>query len=77
MTTKNNRISYLPSEGFTFDPSNPKYWDKKSLDKEIERTYEICHGCRMCFKYCDTFPILFNFLDKQYDGDVKKISKSS
>ena len=75
MTTKNNRISYLPTEGYTFDPSNPKYWEKKSLDKEIERTYEICHGCRMCFKYCDTFPILFNFLDKQYDGDVKKVTE--
>ena len=75
MTTKNNRISYLPTEGYTFDPSTPKYWDKKSLDKEIKRTYEICHGCRMCFKYCDTFPILFNFLDKQYDGDVKKVKE--
>ena len=36
MSIKNNRISYLPTEGCTYDPSDPKYWDKKSLDMEIE-----------------------------------------
>lgn len=73
MEEKTSRISYLPTDGFTFDSSDSKYWDEKALDKEIVRTFEICHGCRMCFKYCESFPKLFNFLDKKYDGDVKKI----
>ncbi len=73
MTDNQTRISYLPTDGITYDPSDSKYWDKKSLDKEIERTFEICHGCRMCFKYCDSFPTLFKFLDERYNGDVKKI----
>ena len=68
-----SRISYLPTEGLTYDPSDSKYWNENELQKEIERTFEICHGCRMCFKYCDSFPTLFNFLDKKYEGDVKKI----
>jgi len=68
-----DRISYLPTDGLTYNPSDTKYWNEDALNKEIERTFEICHGCRMCFKYCDSFPKLFNFLDKQYDGDVKKI----
>ena len=73
MTDNQTRISYLPTDGITYDPSDSKYWNKKALDKEIERTFEICHGCRMCFKYCDSFPTLFKFLDEQYNGDVKKI----
>jgi len=73
MEESNSRISYLPTDGLTYDPSDSKYWDQEALDKEIERTFEICHGCRMCFKYCDSFPNLFNLLDNKYNGDVKKI----
>ena len=42
-----SRISYLPTDSLTYDPSDSKYWDKDELEKEIERTFEICHGCRM------------------------------
>ena len=73
MEESNSRISYLPTDGLTYDPSDSKYWSQEALDKEIERTFEICHGCRMCFKYCESFPNLFNFLDNKYNGDVKKI----
>ena len=73
MEESHSRISYLPTDGLTYDPSDSKYWDQEALDKEIERTFEICHGCRMCFKYCDSFPNLFNLLDNKYNGDVKKI----
>jgi len=74
MEESNSRISYLPSDGLSYDPSDSKYWDRNALDKEIERTFEICHGCRMCFKYCDSFPNLFNLLDNKYDGEVKKLN---
>ena len=36
---------------------------------------EVCNGCRMCFKFCDSFPDLFKFLDDDYDGDVTKITE--
>ena len=67
-------IAYAPSEGLSYDPSEAVYWDKKGLEKEIERTFEICHGCRLCFKYCDSFPSLFSFIDDNHDGDVRKIT---
>ncbi|MEQ9503968.1 MAG: heterodisulfide reductase-related iron-sulfur binding cluster [Deltaproteobacteria bacterium] len=67
-------ISYSPTEGLTYDPSEEKYWDPLMLDMEVRRTFEICHGCRMCFKYCDSFPILFKALDDQYDGDVRALN---
>ncbi len=41
---------------------------------EIERAFEICHGCRLCFKFCDTFPSLFSLLDKKYDGNFRRIT---
>jgi glycerol-3-phosphate dehydrogenase subunit C len=69
-------ISYSPTDGLSYDPSEPVYWDGGALAKEIERTFEICHGCRMCFKYCDSFPSLFSFIDDRHDGDVRKITEA-
>jgi len=74
MTENSNRISYLPTAGCTYDPKNPIYWEGQALQSEVTRAFEICHGCRMCFKYCDSFPILFDLLDKKYDGDVHQIT---
>ena len=68
------RISYLPTEGLTYDPSSELYWDESALQQEITRVFEICHGCRMCFKYCDSFPDLFALLDDRYDGDVRQVT---
>jgi glycerol-3-phosphate dehydrogenase subunit C len=68
------RISYQPTDGLTYDPDDPTYWEPEALQKEVTRAFEICHGCRMCFKYCDSFPSLFNFLDEKYDGDVRRLT---
>ncbi len=70
------RISYLPTDGLSYDPEDPQYWDEKALEKEVQRAFEICHGCRMCFKYCDSFPQLFKLLDQKYEGDVHQVTKS-
>ena len=69
-------ISYKPTDGLSYDPSEPKYWDRAGLDEEVTRAFEICHGCRMCFKFCDAFPDLFALIDKQHDGDVTKLSRA-
>jgi len=67
-------ISHTPTSGLSYDPNDPTYWSKEGLDKELERAFEICNGCRMCFKYCDTFPDLFKLLDDEHDGDVTKLT---
>lgn len=69
-----DHIPYKPTAGLTYDPSDPVYWDTDALQAEIDRTFEICHGCRMCFKYCDSFPSLFSFLDERHDGDVRAVT---
>lgn len=67
-------ISYQPTDGLTYDPEDPRYWEDDALDKEVQRVFEICHGCRMCFKFCDSFPTLFSLLDDHaHDGDVRKL----
>ncbi len=66
-------ISYQPTDGLSYDPADEKYWNKEGLNKEIERIFEICHGCRLCFKFCDTFPDLFSLIDGKHEG-VRAIS---
>src|SRR5687768_3873196 len=74
MSETQERISYSPTDGLTYDPSVPKYWDPEALQKEVTRVFEVCHGCRMCFKYCDSFPNLFDLVDNKHDGHVAAIT---
>jgi len=74
-TTPGERISYLAGRSTVYATADPRYWDEALLKEEVERAFEICHGCRMCFKYCDTFPGLFALLDEKYHGDVRALTK--
>src|SRR6202044_3865587 len=46
------------------------------LDKELERIFDICHGCRPCFHLCNSFPTLFDLFHasktRALDGAAKK-----
>ncbi len=75
MSSEKQIVSYAPSDGLSYDTSDDLYWDEKALDKEITRAFALCHSCRMCFKYCDSFPIMFDAIDK-YDDDVTQMSKT-
>jgi len=66
-------ISYQPTAGLTYDPADEHYWDPASLALEVTRVFEVCHGCRMCFKFCDSFPDLFSFIDDRHEGDVAQL----
>jgi Fe-S oxidoreductase len=73
--TPGGRISYLAGAATVYDPGDPRYWDEALLQEEVDRVFEICHGCRMCFKYCDAFPGLFALLDQKHHGDVRALSR--
>ncbi|MCH8328499.1 MAG: 4Fe-4S dicluster domain-containing protein [Candidatus Marinimicrobia bacterium] len=51
-----------------YDIRQPLYWDAGSLDAELNRVYDICTGCRLCFNLCPSFPVLFDALDAQGDA---------
>jgi len=59
------------------DWKNPAFWDRDSLDREVERVFDICHGCRRCFSLCNTFPVLFDQVDKTPTGDVTAVPKDA
>lgn len=62
-----------PTPGLTYDPNNPIWGHREALDPEVERIFEICHGCRLCFNLCPSFPELFNAVDR-HNGDVRALT---
>jgi len=42
-----------------------KFWDQDDLRREVDRIFDICHSCRLCFKFCGSFPSLFEMIDKK------------
>ena len=66
-------IRYAPTDGLTYNPNDPKYWDRNALQGEIDRAFDLCNGCRMCFKFCQSFPTLFEAVDEA--GDVRKLPR--
>ena len=56
----------------TYDPFHPKYFDEADLREELTRVYDLCHGCRLCFKFCTSFPTLFELIDRHDDQDAAR-----
>jgi glycerol-3-phosphate dehydrogenase subunit C len=54
----------------------PEFYDEASLNKEMERVFDICHGCRRCVSLCQSFPVLFDLVDATSDGEVHGIPKA-
>ena len=53
----------------------PDYYDKESLFTELERVYDICHGCRRCVSLCHAFPTLFDLVDESDTMEVDGVAK--
>lgn len=54
----------------------PEFWDKDKLDQELERVFDICHGCRRCVNLCDSFPTLFDLVDESPTMEVDGVAKA-
>ncbi len=59
------------------DWKNPDFWDHDALDRELERVYDICHGCRRCFSLCNSFPVLFDHVDESPTGEVAAVPQKA
>jgi Fe-S oxidoreductase len=59
----------------TYTPDDPAYLDERDLRVEFGRVFDLCHGCRLCFNLCPSFPTLFAFVDAR-DGDVAAMTAS-
>ena len=55
----------------------PEFFDEGAALKEMERVFDICHGCRRCVSLCQSFPTLFDLVDATDDGEVHGIRKEA
>ncbi len=52
-----------------------EYYDESSLMTELERVFDICHGCRRCFNLCHAFPTLFDAVDDAESMELDTVAK--
>ncbi|CAG0991017.1 glycerol-3-phosphate dehydrogenase subunit C [Methylophilaceae bacterium] len=57
------------------DWKNPDYYDEEKCTAELERIFDICHGCRRCVGLCNTFPTLFDLVDESPTLEVDGVDK--
>ena len=58
------------------DWQDPKFYDEEDLNAELERVFDICHGCRRCVSLCNSFPTLFDLVDESSTMEVDGVDKS-
>ena len=54
---------------------DPEFYDEENLLEEMERIFDICHGCRRCVSLCDSYPTLFDLVDESETFEVDGIAK--
>jgi Fe-S oxidoreductase len=52
------------------------YRDEAKAFAEMERVFDICHGCRRCVSLCHSFPTLFDLIDATADGELHGVAKA-
>jgi len=52
------------------------FGNEGKLFAELERVFDLCHGCRRCFNLCDSFPRLFDMIDESKTGEVDGVDKA-
>ena len=57
----------------TIDWNDPDFYDWGKINAEMERVFDICHGCRRCFNLCDSFPRLFDLIDDSETGELDSV----
>jgi Fe-S oxidoreductase len=58
------------------DWQNPEFYSEESLYHEMERVFDICHGCRRCVSLCQSFPTLFDLVDESETLEVDGVKKT-
>jgi len=57
------------------DWRSPDFYDEMAVFGELERIFDICHGCRRCFSLCNAFPTLFDAVDETPTGEVEGVPR--
>jgi glycerol-3-phosphate dehydrogenase subunit C len=54
----------------------PDFYNEEKVVAELERVFDICHGCRRCVNLCTAFPHLFDLIDEGKTGELDGVEKS-
>jgi Fe-S oxidoreductase len=57
------------------DWKSPDYYNEEKLTAELERVFDLCHGCRRCVSLCQSFPTLFDLVDESETMEVDGVDK--
>jgi glycerol-3-phosphate dehydrogenase subunit C len=57
------------------DWQNSDFYNEEKLNYELERIFDICHGCRRCVSLCNSFPTLFDLVDNNPTMEVEGVDK--
>ena len=57
------------------DWQDPGFYDEDKAFKEMERVFDICHGCRRCVSLCHAFPTLFDLIDESETLEIDGVAK--
>jgi len=74
MTTREGNLE-APTR-HPIDWKSPEYYDEEKCLHEMERVFDICHGCRRCVSLCQAFPNLFDLVDATESGEVHDVAKA-
>jgi len=58
------------------DWQSEEFYDESALMTELERVFDICHGCRRCFNLCNSFPTLFDAVDESASMELDTVPKA-
>lgn len=53
----------------------PEFYVEPALMSEMERVFDICHGCRRCVNLCNAFPTLFDLIDEGPSGELDWVER--
>ena len=57
------------------DWQSEEFYDEGPLFDELERVFDVCHGCRRCFNLCNSFPTLFDAIDESDTMELDGVAK--
>jgi len=57
------------------DWQNSDFYNGELLHQELERVFDICHGCRRCVNLCNAFPTLFDLIDESSTMEIDGVDK--
>ena len=57
------------------DWKSESFYNEDALYEELERVFDLCHGCRRCVSLCQSFPTLFDLVDESPTFELDGVDK--